>query len=228
MNVSERYRELTADQARQLAPQLETAWQNVDIPAKQNELVMKELQEQSRGELCAPYRALIEVWKLLPAGLTVLEIGASSCFNSVVLKNAGFEIDYVGMDFSQAYKQFADYFGIDFRVGDARAIPFKDAAFDLVLNGACMMHVYEYQKAFSECVRVARKYIVLHRTPIQRSQKTRFFVKEAYGVTCMEMHFSEFELTDLFEHHSLKLIRAIDVFQTDDGSYGHRDYLLEK
>jgi len=46
-------------------------------------------------------------------------------------------------------------------LGDVRALPFRDGAFDAVLCFNVLEHVREWRQALRECIRVARRYVLL-------------------------------------------------------------------
>ncbi len=81
------------------------------------------------------------------------------------------------------------------------------------------MHELEYPKAISEAARVAKDYVIFHRTPI--AQKTSYFIKHGYDLEMIEVAFAEQELFDLFHDVGLKLRSFADMGKM-------RSYVLEK
>lgn len=233
--ISTNYRELAPSEVAQVAEECAQAWQDHSIPARQYELATKgELEKYRNGQPVAPFDALVRCMRQIPLKFTgsrskLLDVGASSCYYRAVLRHAGYFMQYTGCDFSPAFKEFAENLhsgGIDFRIADARTLPFHDDSYDIVLTGATIMHVLEYPKVIAEVARVARHYAIFHRTPITDGQ-TKYYVKEAYGVPCLEIHFNEEELLGLFNDNGLTMLRfSVDVFR--EGSFGHRSYLLAK
>lgn len=226
---------LTSSEAAAMAAAFDAAWQDVSIPANQYCMaVREELKRLREGHLCAPFKALVDCFKELPMDFvlgkpSLLDIGASGGYYSEVLKTERFPVDYTGMDFSKTFKQFAEqlYPGIRFDVGDARHLPYSARQFDIVLSGAVLMHVFEYEEAIKEAIRVSNRYVLFHRTPvISGGLPTAFYSKEAYGVRCLEIHFGQRELVGLFSKHGLLIRHIADVFV--DGDFGHVSYLLEK
>lgn len=66
-------------------------------------------------------------------------------------------IDYVPALIERARKRAkAEGMDIDFRVGDAQALPFPDASFDLVLSAIGVMFAPDQERAASELLRVCR------------------------------------------------------------------------
>ncbi len=225
MTVSTNYQELTPREAAVIAAKYDGAWDHPEIPLRQLQVVEHELAELRLGRLSAPYRALIESFHRIEQApfQTVLEVGAASCYNGRVLKEAGWTMLYTGLERSPHFQALAEriYPLGNFLLGDAREIPLIHQ-FDIVLHGGCLLHIFEYEKAIAEAVRVSRRYVILHRTPIQH-EPTSFFLKDAYGVRCLEIHFQESELYHLFMKHRLDVIATVDV----EGS-NQRNYVLQK
>lgn len=233
-SVSANYRELHVSEVEAVAAELAKAWQDPAIPARQYVLIVKsELELFRAGSIQEPYAAFLRCIRRLPAmmnrnGTTFLDAGASGGYYSEILRRSGFQYDYVGMDFSPAFRELALrlYPGIVFDIGDARQLPYPTSSFDIVLSSAVMMHNLEYEHVLAEAARVSKQYVLLHRTPVETERRTRYWIKEAYGVPCLEIHFNESELFNLFAKYGLSVIWQDDVFF--DGSFGHRDYLLQK
>lgn len=232
--ISTNYRPLTPDELPRVAAECAEAWNDPEIPRRQYELAVKpELDTFRHGGKVAPYDALVRCLYHIPgeffdARPRMLDIGASSGYYREVLGIAGYPVRYTGLDFSPAFKQLAQelYPDIAFEVGDARALPFHDDFFDVVLNSACIMHSIAYRLIIEESVRVASRFVIFHRTPILRNRPTSYYLKEGYGCPMLEAHFNERELLDLFYGNGLRLMYYTDVF--NQGDFGHRSYVLRK
>lgn len=224
---AEYYKDLTPAEADVFDAYSQVAWQNELIPIRQYvEVVYKELGQWRDGGDVLPYRVLMECLKKLPpmGKPTLLDVGASTGYYGEVLGVAGFDCHYTAMDFSPTFQRLARalYPRIRFDLGDARELPYGDDEFDIVLSGAVMMHVREYQKVISEAERVAKKYVIFHRTPITNGEPTRMYAKEAYGVPCLEIRFNQDELMQHFADAKLSLVYSYH-FGAD-----FRTYLLSK
>lgn len=64
----------------------------------------------------------------------------------------------VGLDFAESMVQLASrlHAGIEFRVGDAGALPFPDSSFDAVVSNFGMPHFADPERAIAEAFRVLR------------------------------------------------------------------------
>lgn len=232
--VSANYRELLPDEIQSVADACAQAWQDATIPEKQLEIVKSELTAFRSGLPVVPYDALVKTVRHIPmrvlmARPNVLDVGASSGYYREVLQASGFRFLYRAVDFSSAFKTLAErlYPGIAYDVADARKLPYPDNSHDIVLNSAVIMHTLEYEQVIQETARVAKQYVIFHRTPIGDGP-TRYWQKDAYGIPCLEIHFNEAELLKLFDKAGLELAQSVNVFWDDAQRFGHRAYLLRK
>jgi len=142
---------------------------------------------------------------------SLLEIGCGGGYYSEILEAmvAG-GVDYTGIDYSAAMVETARaaFPRQRFETGDATALRFGDASFDIVFNGASLMHILDYPAAIAEGARVARKYCIYHSLPIYDDRGTTYLRKHAYGAPVVEVVVNRTELYGLFERGGLRLIRA--------------------
>lgn len=234
MTVSSNYRELDASEVEAISEAYRDSWQDERIPERQHVIVTSEMASFGVGQPVAPYDAFIDCMNQLPAELNssatrLLDIGAASGYYSEVLDLGGFDYSYAGIDYSEALVRQGRsiYPGIDLQVGNAERLPYPDEFFDIVVSGACIMHVANYQQAIWEAVRVSKRYVIFHRTPIRHGE-TKYFEKEAYGIPCVEIHFGEDELMELFDRSSLRLLHTHPIYFMEADNHGHSTYLLEK
>lgn len=233
MIVSENYKKLRDDQIDVVSTVLADAWQNPELPARQYESVVRdELNAYRNGKPSDPFDALkailVQIRGFNRPETTLLDVGAASGYYSEVLKIIGFQCQYTAVDFSTYFKDLAGQLfpELDFRIGNATELPFDDKSFDVILHGACLMHVKNYPKAIQEAVRVAKRYVIFHRTPIYTDgTRTECWMKTAYGVSSIEWHFNEIALLLAFQEAGLILRGSKAVFA--DGEFGHTSYLLE-
>lgn len=234
MDISANYRKLEVHEVADAVQRYGDAWKDETIPKMQYELAVKpELEKFRRGGRVAPFDALLQCLYRIPfssSRWSILDVGASSAFYSEVIEIGGLRYRYHAIDFSPAFQRLAAelYPHIPFDVGDARELPYPDGTFDVVLSGACMIHTPEYPKIVAEATRVAKSCVILHRTPVLTERPTEYWVKDAYGIPCVEIHFNEAELFGLFEQFGLTRVWTTDVFFDEVQGFGHREYLLRK
>lgn len=230
--ISNNYRRLEPEEVPILAAELETAWQSPEIPMRQwISVVRAEVERFRDGESMPHFEILLRALKSIPLdNPSLLDVGASSAFYSRILSLGGYLCRYEALDYSEEYRKVARdlYPDVTFHVADARTLPFKDSAFEIVLSGCVMLHVMEYEKVISESARVASDYVIFNRTPIVVGRETEAYSKEAYAIPCLEWRFSESELLDLFAKYGLSLVSSEDIFFNEEEQYGHRTYLLKK
>lgn len=208
---------------------LRDGWQSPLIPGKQRSLTIEELQQMYAGRVPRPFAALAEALQPIHGSdTTMIEVGCSTGYHYEVLRHLlGSDIRYVGADYSfpMIAKGSQLYPSVSLMVADATALPYQAGAFDILISGGCLLHILDYPTAIAESARVARRWVVLHRTPIVNGP-TAHFKKKAYGVPCVEIHFNEAELLSLCATNALEMRSAIDVSRSDGASYV--TYVFEK
>jgi SAM-dependent methyltransferase len=207
--VSDSYEPIMPEQARALSAVLGAAWQDPNIPLLQLAIVLPQLAAFGRGEPVPVFDALVDLVRRVPevGRKSCLEVGCSSGYYAEVLRLRGIETRYSGCDYSPALLELARsrYPGIEFDTCDATDLGYPDGAFDVVVSGGCLLHIFDYPRAIAEAARVAREVVIFHRTPVIHVHPTMFYRKLAYGVPCIEIHFNETELLDRFHAAGLRL-----------------------
>lgn len=237
-SVSSHYVEIAEAERDSESRRLASSWKEENLPGRQRTLVENQLKDYRGGKPIDVFDVLIEALNAaedLPTNATLLEIGCSSGYYSEVLKIAGKNLSYEGCDYSESFIALARslYPGVRFAVEDATHLNYPDRRFDVVVSGCCLLHIPEYGAAIAEAARIAKNYVIFHRTPIVYGQPTRYFRKQAYGVETVEIHFAEDELIALFEKNGLALEHTITLYETRDttdhsvGNAG-RTYLCRK
>lgn len=212
------------------------AWMDDSIPSKQRCLVDEQLAEFTAGRSVPVFDSLIDVLKpVATLQGPLLEIGCSSAYYSEVLKSRGFLFTYHGCDYSPAFIRLGQryYPDLPLYVEDATALSFDDDAFDFVISGCCLLHILDFEKAISEAARVARQYVVFHRTPVVLGLPHQYYRKNAYDIETIEIHFNETELLSLFNRHELQPIRVVTLHRESDpvvrnAWHMQRSYLCRK
>lgn len=174
------------------------AWHQEEVTARQDAAYAYLLQEMRQGR--ARVDLVVAATAVQATGLStpsLLEVGCGSGYYSEVfdflLKGA---VTYTGLDFSQtmiaqACQRYPQH---RFQMGDATSMPFEDGSFDIVLNGAALMHIPDYAAAIREARRVSRRFCVFHTLPLLLQRQTTFLRKNAYGhpVTEVILNHDEF------------------------------------
>lgn len=237
-SVSSRYIPLQGDVAKAEGQRLRAAWQDDVLPQKQRYLVEQQLRQFRAGVEIDVFNVFSNSLRALPnlaSGMSLLEIGCSSGFYSEVLEISNLPLKYSGCDYSEAFIRLAreKYPSTEFSVEDATGLNYKNKSFDIVVSGCCLLHIPDYAKAIEETVRVARQYVIFHRTPVVWGQPEQWYRKQAYGVETVEIHFNEPELLLLFADYGLELVTTYTLHEEDldaSGTRGHanRTYVCRK
>lgn len=191
---------------------LSDAWKDPSIPAQQLKLTDFEIARWLKGESVAPFDALRDVLLTMPRQGTLLEIGCGVGHNADVVAAVSPDITYTGVDYSDGFivAARARRPALRFEVMDALMLDYPDRAFDIVLSGCCLLHIVNWRMALKAAARVAKRHLILHRTPI--AKETQYFFKKAYGVECVEIHFSEQEIVgETCDGHGFSPVRSIPL-----------------
>ena len=192
------------------------SWKDPNIPNEQWKIVQPQLVKLKQGE----YVPLFEVFCLSiktcldfkPTVVpSVLEIGCSSGYYGFVLSQRFPEFSYTGVDFSPEFIAFgkSKFPDLELQVQDAISLKFPSEQFGIVVSGCVLLHLDDWKLGIKESCRVAKNYVIFHRTPVTQAP-TALFTKKAYGVKMFEWSFNESEFVAEVESHGF---RRIDKFQ---------------
>lgn len=178
------------------------------IAGKQRELVDKQLADMRAGnapehfstiEMVLNHIRRQEVLTEPTKRLTLLDAGCGSAYYSEVVDHfAPNLVEYTGCDYNPGMVALAKerYPDLPVYECDVRKLTvFDDATFDIVLSGATIIHIREWRMALKELARIARKWLVLHRTwvHIDDTPTTRE-LHDAYGQQVWYYTFNEADL----------------------------------
>jgi SAM-dependent methyltransferase len=232
------YHRLDKSQSSAASAQLRAAWQAESMPQRQRRGVDEQLAAFRRGDETPVFDALVRMLRPLvdsfepDVRISLLEVGCSSGYHAEVLAERQLRVSYQGCDYSPAFVRMAHeyYPNLPFSVADATALPMPSDSVDIVLSGCCLLHIPEYEQAIRESARVARRYVVFHRTPVLHNAPTTYFRKRAYDVETIEIHFNEEELVGLFARCGLRVIglATLNVSWKSGAMYATKGYVCEK
>lgn len=219
--VSSSYVPIQGEYVDEEVVRLRASWQSDLIPARQRELVDCQLADYRRGKAIDVFDVMVTALQSLGganATRSLLEVGCSSGFYSEVLKIKELPFVYSGCDYSSAFIDLGRkcYPGTPLTVQDATALGFDDEAFDVVVSGCCLLHIPEFEKAIAETARVAKQFVIFHRTPVVTGLPHQYYSKRAYGVETVEIHFNEGQLLDMLQCHGLDLMETFTLSEEPD------------
>lgn len=230
MNASTDYARLTADQFAAAAAALAAAWDDPRIATQQRVLVDAELARLRAGEQIPTFAVFAElVRSITPAPRRVLDVGCASGYYHEVLRLCGWSGEYLGVDCGEPLVELARrcYPEARFEVRDAADLG-DVGEHDLVISSACLLHVPRWPDAVAAAARAARPggHVLFHRTPVTNDGAMAYWQKAAYGVPCVEQHFSAHALLDAIARAGLRVVA--DRHVSDHGDYAMRAYLCVK
>lgn len=122
------------------------------------------------------------------AGQEVLEVG---CGTGLILERiARFARAATGIDVSPGMVEHARRRGLNVRVGDATALPFPDASFDVACSFKVLAHVPDFDRALREMLRVVRPggHLVFD---VYNRHSLRYLAKRLFGPKPTSRRFAE-------------------------------------
>jgi len=211
---------------------LKNAWKDSNIPLRQRGLVQKELESMYKGKPPSVYIALASALKpYIYPKCSILEIGCSSGYYYEIIQYLlNTKINYTGVDLSDSFIKMAKDFypAANFQTADGDNLPFNDESFYISISSCVLLHVINYKDHIRETARVAKKYVVAHRTPVCKKRPTVYLKKQAYGVSTVELHYNENEIISEFLSNNLKLINIITIFANEQSDNYDITYVFEK
>lgn len=146
-------------------------------------------------------------------GKRILDLGAGTGRISIPMAKAGAQvyaadasIEMITVAKNKANEEFVK---MDFIVGDAHDLPFRDSSFDVVVSFRMLLHLEDYKKGLSEICRVARKFVILDFPP-----KNSLVCLEPFYLTIKKkfcrniqdyMVFSTKEISEKFEKEGFRI-----------------------
>jgi SAM-dependent methyltransferase len=195
-----------------------SGWDTPEVAMTQHRAFAGVFEQYRSGNKRADLMALEKILRrIVRPGASILEEGCGSGYNFAFIRDTvRSDVSYVGIDIARAMIALArqsGYPGCSFAVMAAEALEFPAAAFDIVLNGASLMHTVKFEKAVAEARRVARDYVLLHTVTVTEDTDTIYFEKNAYGSRVPEVVFSSRFLVELLGRNNLLPVfmeRSID------------------
>lgn len=222
------------EEAERVAFDLRECWYDSSMPPQQWAIASRELEEMKAGRPCAPFAAFVDLVRAVPMHRpSILEVGSGCCHYEDVLKIAGIEAYYTGVDDSPSMEAWVQNNRPSTRFfrRDATDLPpagNKLPRYDIAVEGCSIIHNFFWREALNSLFRATSDWAILHRVPLSSSGKVEYWRKEAYGRPCFEQHFA---LSDLVEHwwaSGFQLEREYVIRETTDTDFGIGSYLLKR
>ncbi len=167
--------------------------------------------DRSPGHVCLP-----EVWRsilkeVFESKMRILDVGTGTGFFALILAELGHEV--VGLDISEGMLKVARRkakqrgLKVQFKLGDAENLPFKDESFDAVICRHLLWTLPNPKRALAEWARVAREKVVIvdgRWTDDSLSTKVRKFLgKVLIGI---------YERRNPFKHYRQKISEHLPFY----------------
>lgn len=218
---------------------LSQAYTSPDIAAKQRVIVDRQLREMHAGNAPAHFAVVGEIMAGLHCRegtepITLLDAGCSSSYyHEIVEYYVPGWAQYTGVDYNPSMVDMsrARYPESVIVRGDLQRLGFADRAFDMVLSGGTLVHIKNWQLALSELARVARRWLLLHRTWVYLDKPTRCRASNAYGHEVWDHYLNQGELVQLVEDMGLKMFKNCHAGEgplDDTEGWSVRTHLFER
>jgi hypothetical protein len=119
----------------------------------------------------------------------LMEIGCANGYNQKFISEIKPDIKYIGVDKSIELITLRNT-KLNMINADATNLPFKNRSIEVLLDGATLIHILEWEKALLNYFRVAKNLIILHSITIIEENHNILLEKYAYGQKIYEICFS--------------------------------------
>lgn len=196
--------------------ELAGAWQDDDIPDLQRRVADVQLADLERGVVDPVFAALAAALRHVDLErFSILDAACASGYYSEVIRVLDPRpIAYEGCDYSSAMIESArtHHPGVTFSVEDLTALTKADDSFDVVLLAGVLEHIPEYGRAIEEAGRVARDYLIVHRSPMLSGPDHIRTIGTQYNIRTPRTFFSLERLGSEISDVGFDRIASIDVY----------------
>ena len=209
-----------------------------DVALKQRTMVDRQLAEMLAGNPPSHFDSLGKLLQQLREStksehVTLLDAACSSAYYADIVQHYVSDwVEYTGYDFNPGMVALARNLHPEFSTlwGDVRNMGmFQDRIFDIVLSGATIMHIKDWQIAIKELARVADKWLILHRTWVYPNHTpTQIQVRDGYGHNTWYITFNEKELVDLVRVCGFVQKQSIPSGESSGANWTNLTYLFER
>lgn len=219
------YKIISSPNYKKLEKKYSNVWKNPNIPKKQLQLSKAQVPNYQQNPAMNGIVEQLKKFNITTG--SVLEIGCSTGYYGEIFKKAGFDFLYSGCDYSETFIEQARayYPEFNFFIADSTNLPINNNQYDIVISGSCILHIVDYRKAISETARIAKGFVIFHRTPVVIANKTLFTTKIGYGQKMVEIIFNEADLINIFKNNNLKLIDSIIISESTIGIINEKIYV---
>lgn len=204
------------------AADLSDNWKRSEMALRQREIVDAQLAALREGRPPKHFRVFGEMLQRLQTLLDVPECSlldagcASAYYYDIIERYVPGWIRYTGCDYSSTMLELARAAHPDIAVsyGDICNLGFESNAYDIVLSGAVIMHIRNWEMALAELMRVTKRILILHRTWVYADETSTSMRREpSYdGIPVWFISINERDLIDRVRAGGLE-----PIIQTESG-----------
>lgn len=204
----------------QKLPDLTQSYADPTIAIKQRQLVDQQLQSMKNGNAPDHFKVVGRILSQLKGqtslkSIDILDAGCGSAYYSEIVNFfvPGW-IKYVGVDFNRGMLDMAQnlYPTLSLAYMDLQNLAVCDGAFDLVMSGAVIVHIREWESAVRELARITRRWLLLHRTLVYTDgSPTSVTIERHYDKDVYRVRINEGELLTLMSNLEMNLVIKCDA-----------------
>jgi SAM-dependent methyltransferase len=193
---------------------LSKSYADPTIAIKQRQLVDQQLQSMRNGNAPEHFKVVGRILSQLKGQIRlktidVLDAGCGSAYYSEIVNFfvPGW-IKYVGVDFNRGMLDMAQKFypTLPLAYMDLQNLAIRDESFDLVMSGAVIVHIREWNLAVRELARLTRRWLLLHRTLVYTDGRpTSVTIERHYDRDVYRVRINEGELLTLMSNLEMNL-----------------------
>lgn len=188
-------------------------WHHPDVAPAQAALMDREYAEWRAGGAHGPFDAARKLLTLADPA-SVLEIGCGAGIYASLVRDVLPAATYRGCDYSEAMVAWvrAHRPGVEVDREDQRTLSYPENRFDAVVSGCVLIHMahpLDWVAALMAATRVARRWVLLHRTPVLTTTRTwqTHAHEDAYaGQTVEETYVPEADLRAMIAGVGLRVM----------------------
>jgi len=139
---------------------------------------------------------------------SICEIGCGSAYlRDIIFKSGINPKTYIGIDLS-IHNLNLSRKSIPLIQANAINLPIKKSSIDIVLDGATLIHIIDWEIALKEYCRISKFYVILHSLSLSDKMQNIFLTKFAYGQKVSEIVFSRQRLLKKCQELNLYLLTS--------------------
>lgn len=199
---------------------LSTSYADPAIAVKQRKLVDQQLQSMKNGNAPEHFEVVGRILSQLKdqTGLKLIDVLDAGCGSAYYYEIVNFFVPewvrYVGVDFNRGMLDMAQKFypTLPLAYMGLPNLAFRDGAFDLVMSGAVIVHIREWESAVRELARLTQRWLLLHRTLVYTDgSPTSVSIERHYDNDVYRVRINEDELLTLMSSLEMNLAIKCDA-----------------